>query len=237
LPARVLKTIRPLVAPRGTTATILVGDTTWNRAFRPWNVTAVAPRRFAPVIVMRAPTTALRGRIELIDGSGSNAFELVARPVLVVTVTRPIPACFGTLATIDVALLTAKRAARPSNRTLEAPDRFVPWITTLARARPCPGESERIAGIGSNGVDVLALPAGVTTVSSPGSAHGGTVTEICVADFTLKPELPAGIPSKSTFVASARFVPVIVTCVPATPEAGENNWIAGSGLKLPLLQP
>lgn len=227
--------IRPLLARLGNLATIRVGDSTWNRARRPWNVTRVAPPKLLPTIVIHAPARARRGLTDTIHGRGLNCWELIARPSGVVTVTWPIRACFGTRATIEVGEIRTKCALRPAKRTLDVADRFVPLMRTRVRAMARPGERDVITGRGLNGVALEAVPPGVTRVSSPAAAPPGTTAVTRVADVTLKPF--AAVPSNSTAFVPSRFVPVIVTCVPALPLPGENEAIPGSGLKLSVLQP
>jgi hypothetical protein len=61
--------IFPLVAPAGTTASILVAETTLNElASTPLNLTEVTPKKFLPAIVTVVPTLADPGLKELIDG-------------------------------------------------------------------------------------------------------------------------------------------------------------------------
>ena len=65
VPPGVRTRIAPVVAPRGTRATIWVGETTANGADTRWKVTAVAPRKWAPFIVTRVPTVPPPGVTEL----------------------------------------------------------------------------------------------------------------------------------------------------------------------------
>ena len=73
---------------------------------------------------------------------------------------------------------------------------------------------------------LVAVPSGVVTVIGPLPAPAGTVVLICVADTTVKVAL---VPLNPTAVAPPRFVPVIVTAVPAAPLAGLKPVIVGAG--------
>jgi hypothetical protein len=75
-------------------------------------------------------------------------------------------------------------------------------------------------------VDEVAAPLGVVTEIFPVVAAAGTVVVICVALATLK---VAAEPLKATAVAPVKFVPPIVTLVPAAPLEGEKLVIVGAG--------
>lgn len=61
----------PVVAPAGTTAVIVVAETTVNEvASTPLNRTEVAPKKLRPVMVTVAPTLAVPGENELTVGVG-----------------------------------------------------------------------------------------------------------------------------------------------------------------------
>jgi hypothetical protein len=69
-------------------------------------------------------------------------------------------------------------------------------------------------------------PAGVVTRILPVAAPAGTVAVTCVAEFTVNGV--AATPPKLTAVAPVKFVPVIVTTVPAGPLAGVKLATTGS---------
>ena len=71
---------------------------------------------------------------------------------------------------------------------------------------------------------LVAVPTGVVTVTGPVAAPAGTLvtTWVAVSDTTA-----AGVPSNATLVAFDRFWPVMVTVVPAAPEAGVKLLTAG----------
>jgi hypothetical protein len=98
--------------------------------------------------------------------------------------------------------------------------------------RPLAGVNDVIVGAGGtnvNWLDAVAVPPAVVTDTFTGpAASAGVVTVIDVAESAVT--VPAVEP-KSTAVALARFVPVIVTAVPPVvrPLAGVNDVIVGAG--------
>ena len=75
----------------------------------------------------------------------------------------------------------------------------------------------------------VAVPPGVVTEIVPVFALDGvvTVTEVDVDALGV-----ADVPPKLTEVAPERFVPVIVTTVPAVPEVGVKPVIVGAAMKV-----
>ncbi len=67
-------------------------------------------------------------------------------------------------------------------------------------------------------VELVAVPAGVVTLIAPLAAPAGTAVLICVGDTTVK--LVALVRLNRTTVAPFRFMPAIVTGVPALPLDG-----------------
>src|SRR5438093_8613799 len=84
VPAAVVMLILPVFAPAGTVAVIFVSETTLKPALTPPILTAVAPRRFVPVIVTFAPAFAFAGVTCAID-----AFAAAPVAFTVTTVCRP----------------------------------------------------------------------------------------------------------------------------------------------------
>src|SRR5207302_1577717 len=164
---------------------------------------------------------------------------LLVVPPGVVTLIGPLEAPAGTVAWIAVAEVTVKLALVPLNRTAVAPVKFVPLIVTLVPAGPLPGVKLVIVG-GLTTVKLLALlavPPGVVTLIGPLEAPAGTVAWIAVGELTAKLAL---VPLNRTAVAPVKFVPLIVTLVPAGPLPGVKLVIVGGGsetvtVKLPAL--
>jgi hypothetical protein len=98
-------------------------------------------------------------------------------------------------------------------------------LTTVALANMSFG-----GAVGTVKLELLvAVPPGVVTEIVPLVAPPGTDATICVAELTVNDA--ASAPLKLTDVAPVRFVPVIVTTVPATPDVGENEVIDGGEVK------
>src|SRR5207237_8017547 len=79
---------------------------------------------------------------------------------------------------------------------------------------------------------LVAVPAGVVTPIGPVVAPVGRVVGIEVDEFTVK---LAATPLMVTDVTPVKFVPVIVTLVPAGPLVGEKLVIVGGGMTVKLL--
>lgn len=114
----------------------------------PFNVSAVAPVRFAPVMTTEVPTGPLVGAKLVMVGAVVTVklVEEVAAPLGVVTETFPVVAPVGTVAVIWVALLTVNVAAVPLKERAEAPVRLVPATTTVAPSGPEEGCNPEIVG-------------------------------------------------------------------------------------------
>jgi hypothetical protein len=167
-------------------------------------------------------------------GAGTVTFTVklladVAMPFGVVTVIFPVVVPFATRAVICVALFTVKLAADVAlNFTEVAPVKFVPVIVTEVPAKPLVGLKLEIVGvfvIVKLAADA-AVPPGVPTRIFPVVVLAATVAVICVALSTEK--LAAVFPLNVTAVAPVRFVPVMTTTVPATPDGGVKLEIEGA---------
>ena len=149
---------------------------------------------------------------------------LVAVPSSVMTLMGPVLAPAGTVVVIVPELLTVNVAGVPLNETAVAPVKFVPVIVTPAPTPLKVGAKEVMAGITVKRVVVFkGPPLGVVTVMGPVVAPAGTVVVIVPGGPSVN---PAATPLNETAVAPVKFVPVIVTTVPAEPKVGAN------GLKL-----
>src|SRR5207253_2247006 len=106
VPAGVVTEIGPAVAPAGTTVVIWVGELTVNVALVPLNLTAVAPMKLSPVMMIELPTVPLAGTEVMLGGCAANGVKfdaLVAVPLGVATKIGPVVAPAGTTAVICVA--------------------------------------------------------------------------------------------------------------------------------------
>jgi hypothetical protein len=199
----------------------------------PLNVTAleacVTPK-FVPPMVTGVPTAAKRRLRVLITG----AFCRVnPTPLLVIpptfTTTAPLVAPGGTRTTMLVALQLLGVATIPLKVTELDPcvdPKSVPAIVTEAPAAPDVGlklEMPNVSGT-VNATPLLGTPPAFTT-TLPLVAPAGTGTTMLVALQLVG--VPA-VPLKATVPCVApKFVPVIVTGVPAAAELGLRLLIAG----------
>ena len=83
-------------------------------------------------------------------------------------------------------------------------------------------------GVTVNVAELVAVPSSVVTVMGPLVAPTGTVVVIVPELLTVK---LAGCPLNETAVAPLKFVPVIVTPVPAAPMTGAKELIPGITVK------
>jgi len=216
-------------APELTTAVIVVAFTTVkDDAAVPPKVTAVAPVKFVPVIVIVAPSPAVVGVNDEMVGAGINVNPARdAEPPSVVTATFP-EAPDPTIAVMLVGLFTVNEDALvPPKLTAVTSLKFVPVIVTLVPLAPLVGVKDVM--VGGAGITVNhardAVPVGAATVTFPEIAPEATVAVMLVAEFTVNEA--AATPPKLTAVAPVKLVPVIVTTVPAGPLVGVNDIIDG----------
>jgi hypothetical protein len=193
--------------------------------------------------VTDAPTAPEVGDRALIEGGTTTVKDtpLLAWP-LTVTTTLPVVAPVGTGTTIEVALQLVGVAVVPLNVRLLVPwvePKFVPVIVTDVPTTPEVGERVVIEG---GGITVKETPllAWLPTVTTtlPVVAPLGTGTTI---ELALQLVGVAVVPLNLTVLVpwvEPKFVPVIVTDVPTTPEVGERVVIEGGGITVkdtPLL--
>src|SRR5436190_1140651 len=132
--------------------------------------------------------------------------------------------------------MTANEAARPLNATDVEPVKFVPVIVTVDVGGPLVGVKLVIVGADAATVTVkidalVPVPPGVVTAIGPDVAPLGTVTVICVSEFTLK---TAPVPLNVTEEAPVKFVPVMVTLLPTGPLVGLKLVTVGADGNVPL---
>lgn len=123
--------------PAATTAVMLVADATANEvAGVPPKLTAVAPVKFVPVMVMVAPVIPLGVKVEMVGAGIKVNPALVAVPLGVVTDTLPdVPD--ATIAVMMVAETTVNDAAAiPPKLTAVAPVKAEPAIVIDAPMPP-----------------------------------------------------------------------------------------------------
>jgi hypothetical protein len=237
----------PLVAPAGTAAVMLVALQLVAVAETPLNFTVLVPcvaPKLAPVMVTDAPTKPDVGFKLAMLGAGTVTVKLTALLATppTVTTTFPLVAPAGTAAVMLVALHAVAVAPTPLNVTVLVPcvaPKFAPLIVTAAPTTPEVGFKPVTLGTGTVTVKPTPLLATPPTVATtfPLVAPAGTGTEILVA-----PQLVgvAAIPLNFTVLVpcvAPRFVPVIVTAVPTTPEVGFKLAILGAGTVTVKLAP
>jgi hypothetical protein len=161
--------------------------------------------------------------------------ELVTVPAGVVTLTYPVVAPLGTVTETLVAEVTLNDADTPLNSTDVAPVKFVPLIVTTVSTFPLVGESPVIVAGTQNCEALVAVPAGVVTLTYPLVAPLGTVAEMLVAEFTVNDALT---PLNLTAVAPVKFAPLTVTGAPSLPLVGDfrdwgeiKGWRRGSRMR------
>jgi hypothetical protein len=183
VPPGVVTLIGPLAASAGTVASITLSDATVKVAAVsgcaavPLNVTDVAPVKFVPLIVTVTPTDPLVGLklvivVEL--ATTVNALALVAVPPGVVTLSGPVVAPAGTVASITLSDVTVKVMAVPLTVTAVAPVKVVPLIVTAVPTGPLAGAKLVIFGLTMKFPGLPAVPSGVVTVMFPVVAPAGT---------------------------------------------------------------
>jgi hypothetical protein len=151
VPPGVVTPILP-VAPVPTRAVMLVDELTVNEeAATPPKLTAVAPVKLVPTIVIDVPVAPLVGVKEVIVGAGINVKPaIVTVPSVVVRLTLP-DAPVATIAVILVdELIINDEAAIPPKLIAVAPVKLVPVIVIDVPAPPLAGVNEIIVG---NNVD------------------------------------------------------------------------------------
>jgi hypothetical protein len=160
---------------------------------------------------------------------------LVAEPLGVVTLILPVVAPAGTVAVICVPVaFTVKVVALTLLKlTAVAPVKPVPVIFTTVPTGPEVGVKDVMVTqepTVKSAVLVAAAPTGVSTLIFPVVAPEGTIAVIVVA-LTARVEVAVvvlNLTKPALSDASRRFVPVIVTDVPADPHVGVNELMVGA---------
>ncbi len=213
------------VAPRPSVALMLVALFTVKEvAAVPPMLTAVAPERLLPLMETTVPAPPPVGVNAVMDGGAMkvNVPQLDAVPPEVVTVILPV-APLPTIALMEVVLITVKEAAAVLPMvTAVTPVKLVPLMDTAVPTPPLVGVNEVMVGgpIYVKVQQLVAVPLDVVTVILP-VAPLPTVAFMVVVLFTVKEA--AAVPPMVTAVTPVKFVPVMVTTVPALPLLGVNE--------------
>jgi len=217
-------------APTPTSALIILELSTVNDvAAVPPKLTAVAPPRFVPEMVINVPELAVVGPKKEIVGATININPAkVAVPPGVVTLTLPKVPAPSTAVMVFASTTVNDVAAVPPKRTVVAPVRFVPVIVTVEPLPALVGVNEEMVGAGDT-INVnpakVAVPPGVVTLTLPEAPV--PTTAVMVVAFTTVNDVVA-VPPKRTVVAPVRFVPVIVTVVPELALVGVKEEMVGA---------
>jgi hypothetical protein len=239
-PAVFVTVIRPVVAPAGTVAVILVEELTVKVAETLLKRTAVTPVKFVPLMVTLVWGGPEVGVNDVMDGAEvtTKSVALVPVPTPFVTVILPVVAAFGTVAVIWVSELTVNAALTPSNLTVIVPVKSSPEMTTVLPTGPLVGLNDAIVGehcVTVKFVELVPVPTAFVTEMGPVVAPTGTTAVIRVEELTLKDV--AAKPLNLTAVAPVKLVPVRVTVVPTQPLVGVNEVIDGApAVTLKLLE-
>ena len=144
---------------------------------------------------------------------------------MVVTLIGPVVALAGTVARMRIAL-NEPVALLPLNLTLVRPVKFAPLIVTTVPAGPLVGLKLVMSGkaVTVKLPALVPVPAPVVIVILPVVVPAGTVTVICVAEFTVNAAL---VPLNLTEVAPVKFAPAITTLAPTVALEGVNPTIDG----------
>lgn len=227
----------PLVAPAGTSATMLVAVQLAGMAAVPLNVSVLPPclpPKLAPLIVTKVPVTPEVGLRLSITGvvATVKAVPLLGNPPTVTT-TFPLVAPAGTGTAMLLALQLVGVAAVPLNFTLLLPwvaPKLAPVMVTMVPIEPAVGLKLLMTGAEDtvNAAPLLANPPTVTT-TLPLVAPAGTGATMLVA---FQPVGMARVPLNVTRLLpceAPKLVPVIVTGVPTSPAVGFRLPMLGAG--------
>ena len=222
--------IGPDVALAGTVVVIVVEVKLLTVATTPLNVTESGVLKYVPFMVTVVPASPKAGVNEVIVGGGvaeTVKLEELKTDVPFETLMGPVVAFAGTVTVMDVAVDDAIVAGVPLKDTESGVVKFVPVIVTVAPVKPEVGVNELIVGGGvAETVKLFALSTCVPfeMLIGPVVAFAGTVT---VTDVAVNDKMVAGVPLKFTESGAVKFVPVIVTVVPANPNAGVKLLMVG----------
>jgi len=187
----------------------------------------------SPVIVTIAPTGPLEGlKIVIVGAGGVTVKSDVLVPVCPATVTdiAPVVAPVGTEVVILVAVDAVTTAVVPLNLTVlfaGVASKLVPVIVTLVPSGPLVGVKLAIVGVTIKLVELVAVCVPMVTTMGPVVAPVGTVAVMLVeVDAVTEASVPLNVTVLFPGIAS-KFVPVIVTLMPASPPVGLKLVIAG----------
>jgi hypothetical protein len=230
----------PVFAAAGTRVTTLVELQLVGVAAVPLNVMVLDPwiaPKFDPLMVTDVPVGPDVGESVLTAGTVTVKENPLLDAPNTVTTTLPLEAPLGTSATIWVVLQLVGLAAVPSNVTVLDPwvePKFTPVIVTDVPMDPDGGESARMPAEASVKFSPLLGKFETVTRTFPEIAPPGTGATICVL---LQLVGVVVTPLKATVLdpcVEPKFVPAIVTEVPAEPDVGDKLVRVGAHTLAPI---
>jgi hypothetical protein len=224
----------PVVAPAGTGTTMLPSLQLNGVAALPLKVTLPLPcgmPKPEPLIVICVFTTPLAGKTLLIEGGGITVklVELDANPC--VTITGPVVAAEGTGTTICVLFQLEGVAFVPLKLICPATvPKFAPATVTEEPMRAESGEILLMLGAGTVKLTPLLtvpLPEVTTILPLFVSAGAGATIDVSL-QLVMLAAVPLNVTDPVPWVVP-KLLPLIVTAVPAGPETGDTELMAGTG--------
>jgi len=226
-----------VVAPLGTDVLIEDAAQLVTVAVVPLNVTVPDPcvePKFVPVMVTGTLTDPDVGeRLVMLGAATTVKFTPLLFTPLALTITLPVLAPVGTVATMDAALQLVIVAAVFKNFTVPPPcvdPKFVPAIVTEAPTAPVVGERLLILGAATTVkvIGLLATPLAFT-VTLPDDTPVGTVATMDVAVQLVIVAVVVTNFTEPLPCVEPKLAPVIVTDAPTAPEVGERLVMLGVG--------
>ena len=226
-----------MVAPLGTDVLIEDAAQLVTVAVVPLNVTVPDPcvePKFVPVMVTGTLTDPDVGeRLVMLGAATTVKFTPLLFTPLALTITLPVLAPVGTVATMDAALQLVIVAAVFKNFTVPPPcvdPKFVPAIVTEAPTAPVVGERLLILGAATTVkvIGLLATPLAFT-VTLPDDTPVGTVATMDVAVQLVIVAVVVTNFTEPLPCVEPKLAPVIVTDAPTAPEVGERLVMLGVG--------
>jgi hypothetical protein len=225
VPPAVVTLTLPDVLVASTAVIVLALTTAKEDALMLPNLTAVAPAKLAPVMLIVFPIPPPVGVKDVMMGAGTKVKPALDEvPFDVVTDTEPVEP-FPSIATIKVVDGTVNEATGvPPKLTAVVLPKFAPLIFTVMPGPALAGEKPETIGPVKVKPVFVAVPSGVVTLTAPEEPEA-TTAEIEVGEIT-ENEL-AGTPPKLTAVAPDKLAPVMVTVLPVEADKGLKEEIVG----------
>src|SRR5262249_31614272 len=154
---------------------------------------------------------------EMICGKTMKGSVLMMTPPGVPMAIGPLRVSAAIVTTILFDDVTSNGTGAPPRTTVTGPKKFVPLIVIRSPTTPFVGVNEVSRGGTKKKTSFVLVPSGVTTVTRPLVAAGGTTARIWVSAVTLK---LAFAPLNRTAVAFRKFAPERTTSIARGPVSG-----------------